>query len=271
MTFAQEAGTGAPADPTPGKNPKPYGIIGLVISTLAILLLTALFGVIAYLVSTAVRGFAALDRDFAALGKVDIKLLHQADPAVQNFFYVTTAILFICLFLAVVAIAAWRGGRGAGRLLAWRQSRDWPALIWCLLLLAAMPVYLLAAGFGIKTLYPEFKTWFFIPSGAAGIAMSFFVVVLLAPLAEELFFRGWVYTSLKSSFGVRVAAIVTTLFFAFAHSDGGLIYPLAVLVPGIVLVWVREMTGSTQASFLVHATYNGWAWGLLMIFGKSIV
>ena len=83
--------------------------------------------------------------------------------------------------------------------------------------------------------------------------------ITLAPLLEELFFRGMLYPVLRRSVGVRMAIVLTAIAFAFIHGAqlGYAWAPLvSIFVVGVVLTAVREWTNSVAASFLVHSGYN---------------
>ncbi|MBV9072188.1 MAG: CPBP family intramembrane metalloprotease [Acidobacteria bacterium] len=92
--------------------------------------------------------------------------------------------------------------------------------------------------------------------------------VLFAPLFEELFFRGFLYPALYERIGFVAAAILNSLIFAFTH-EGQLAHawaPLLVLfVVGMTLTYVRERTGSVAKSFLVHAGYNAFLFGMIFV------
>jgi membrane protease YdiL (CAAX protease family) len=88
--------------------------------------------------------------------------------------------------------------------------------------------------------------------------MSIFAVTL-APLMEELFFRGFLYPVLARRWGVFASVILTSAAFGILHG-AQLKYSWAVLlifIVGIALTTVRAVTKSVAASFLVHVGYNG--------------
>ena len=91
------------------------------------------------------------------------------------------------------------------------------------------------------------------------------LAVLLGPLAEEVLFRGWMYTSLRAGFGVPVAVLVTSVLFALAHWESTHLYALAVFPVGLALAFVRERTGGIAGSFVFHACYNGVASVMLFL------
>ncbi len=81
----------------------------------------------------------------------------------------------------------------------------------------------------------------------------------VAPLVEELLFRGILYPALARRLGMVTAVGITAVSFAALHTQQ-LAFAwapvLMVLIVGVVLTLVRARTGSVAASFLIHAGYN---------------
>lgn len=79
-----------------------------------------------------------------------------------------------------------------------------------------------------------------------------------APVAEELLFRGVLFSGLRrSALGFSGAALVTTLFWTSLHATYSP-YGLALLVIiGLYLCWLRETSGSLWLPIAAHAAYNG--------------
>lgn len=99
-------------------------------------------------------------------------------------------------------------------------------------------------------------------STAALVAVCVLVTVI-APLAEETFFRGYFYGSLRNWRGPWLAAVLTGLLFGAVHAGGtDLVFlpPLAVL--GFVLCVLRERTGSLLPCIALHAVNNALAFGI---------
>ena len=99
-------------------------------------------------------------------------------------------------------------------------------------------------------------------STAALIAASMFVCVI-APVAEEFFFRGFFFGALRRWQGPWVAAILTGLLFGLAHTGSAsseYLVPLGFL--GFVLCLVRWRTGSLYPCMALHATNNSLALGI---------
>ena len=84
--------------------------------------------------------------------------------------------------------------------------------------------------------------------------------ITLAPLMEELFFRGFLYPVLARRLGLPIAVFVTALGFALLHG-AQLMFSwgpvLVIFLVGIVLTIVRAKTNSVAAGVLIHMAYNG--------------
>lgn len=79
-------------------------------------------------------------------------------------------------------------------------------------------------------------------------------VVVLVPLAEEVFFRGIVYRFLRAHLSRTVAIVVSATFFAAMHLHLPALAPLFVL--GVFLAVVVEKTGSVRAAVILHGLFN---------------
>ena len=83
--------------------------------------------------------------------------------------------------------------------------------------------------------------------------------VVLAPLMEEILFRGLLYPVLRRWAGVVISVLLTALAFASIHlSQLGYAWgpALSIFIVGVVFTVVRERTHSLAASFLTHWGYN---------------
>jgi hypothetical protein len=81
----------------------------------------------------------------------------------------------------------------------------------------------------------------------------------LAPLMEEIFFRGLLYPLLRRWWGLVTAVIATNVAFAAIHGAqlGYAWAPvLSIFIVGIVFTLVRVRTNSVASSFLMHCGYN---------------
>lgn len=93
--------------------------------------------------------------------------------------------------------------------------------------------------------------------------LAFVTLVVLAPFAEELLLRGYLYGKLKKHIPTVIAALATSLLFAFAH--GQLNVGVDVFVLSLILCALRSITGSIWAGVLVHVIKNALAYYLLFV------
>ncbi len=94
---------------------------------------------------------------------------------------------------------------------------------------------------------------------SAPVPVSLFTAMLvrsalLAPVCEELFFRGYLMAAF-CDFGAKRAALATALLFALAHGLDAMFIPRALL--GLLLAVLMLSTGSVLTPMIVHACYNG--------------
>lgn len=94
------------------------------------------------------------------------------------------------------------------------------------------------------------------------LALSFLFLGVMAPLVEELIFRGMLYGWLEGRWSWRPAFWVSALTFALAHYQWGvegwarLAYAMAVLPLGLVFSALRRWTDSLLPSFVAHMVNN---------------
>lgn len=84
------------------------------------------------------------------------------------------------------------------------------------------------------------------------------VTVLAAPLAEETFFRGFVFRGLLGRLGMWRAAIASGVLFGVLHITGLASLPLVVpfSLIGILFAWVYYRTGSLWSTIGAHFLFN---------------
>jgi membrane protease YdiL (CAAX protease family) len=89
------------------------------------------------------------------------------------------------------------------------------------------------------------------------VVLTVVAVVVLAPLGEELLFRGLLLRGLVQRMRFWPAALLSALLFASAHADSYLLWPraLSLFLTGIVLAWLYRWRGY-WASVTAHATVN---------------
>ena len=93
-----------------------------------------------------------------------------------------------------------------------------------------------------------------IASGTSGMLLFFVVGSLVAPIAEEVFFRGIVYGFLRR-WGMVVALVGSTVAFVLAHAISSGI-PLTQIVGGVVFAVAYEVTGNLVVPITIHVLGN---------------
>jgi membrane protease YdiL (CAAX protease family) len=102
-----------------------------------------------------------------------------------------------------------------------------------------------------------------------GLAGGFILLgaLVLAPVGEELFFRGWIWGAVRRYNSAVVAILVSGVAFAGYHMDPA--HALALLPLAVWLSWLRWATNSIWPCIWAHALNNG-LWVLGIRFGSDI-
>lgn len=121
-----------------------------------------------------------------------------------------------------------------------------------------MPTSLLAE-FSLR-LHPINPEWLALyqenlPTTTVEIILAAITVVIAAPLAEEIIFRGLLQRVTATLWGAVPAALVSALIFGIVHGEPWFLFGL--IGVGLVLAFVFAATGSVTACWLVHAVHNG--------------
>ncbi len=103
-----------------------------------------------------------------------------------------------------------------------------------------------------------------LPNRTQDLLYFFFVGGLIAPIAEEIFFRGIIYGFFRR-WGVVVAISLSTLIFVFAHMiDTAL--PVTQAIGGIVFAAAYEVEGKLMVPISIHVLGNIAIFSLSMLF-----
>ena len=131
---------------------------------------------------------------------------------------------------------------------------------------------ILAAGLtAIFSLIPWFNateaqdTGFSIMMSGGERVVAFVILVVVAPVVEELIFRGWLYGKLRARAGVAISTLITSLLFGVMHFQWNV--GVTVFALSVVLCALREITGTIYAGILTHMLKNGVAFFLLYVLG----
>jgi membrane protease YdiL (CAAX protease family) len=86
---------------------------------------------------------------------------------------------------------------------------------------------------------------------------TLFILVSVQPIAEEIFFRGFLLDKIESYAGQNVAIFSTAILFGLAHMSYGKIYPvLFPMIMGVILAYIVIKTRNIYASIFAHITFN---------------
>lgn len=146
------------------------------------------------------------------------------------------------------------------RMCSWRDSVKWGVAGY----LGAIPFILAAAVFtqalaavlfhGVRLpqhpIVPELQ------AGGWTTIVAGIVAVVIAPIVEEIGFRGLLYGALRGKMGVWQSAVLSGVFFAAIHPAFPVML-LPILVLGTALALLRERTGSLVPGMVCHAVNNG--------------
>jgi len=89
----------------------------------------------------------------------------------------------------------------------------------------------------------------------AAVVVTLAATVVLAPVFEEIIFRGLLYGSLRARFGVAPSIIVSALLFAVAHGYGAAGFA-SVFFSGALWAWSYERTRSVLPAIAAHMANN---------------
>lgn len=104
---------------------------------------------------------------------------------------------------------------------------------------------------------------YFISGGDRIIAML--ALVFIAPIAEEIIMRGWLYDKLRSKLKIAPAIILVSVLFGLLHGQWNV--AVSTFALSVVLCGLREITGTIWSGVLLHMLSNGIAFYMLYIAG----
>jgi membrane protease YdiL (CAAX protease family) len=164
----------------------------------------------------------------------------------------------------------------------WRGAIGFPSRIWpevgagATFGLVLYPVIVLGVGTAITVLFQALSGHRIeaprqLPAhlSAVGVGVSVVYAVVVAPVHEELFFRGILFRSLRDRYGFAVGAVGSGLAFGLIHyvpapALDSLMLMSVMMVTGIALAYLYDRRGNVLADMVAHATFN--VIGLILIF-----
>ncbi|MBN4064466.1 CPBP family intramembrane metalloprotease [Dehalococcoides mccartyi] len=107
---------------------------------------------------------------------------------------------------------------------------------------------------GVDLLSPPDTAQRVLDEAGGSIIATVVLVGILGPIAEEIFFRGFVLRGLVKRFGIFRSLLLSSLIFGVFHIDPGAIFPTFAL--GLALGWVYLKTGSIWPAMFAHGLHN---------------
>ncbi len=189
-------------------------------------------------------------------------------PRAKAIVPLSATFLFYALYIVLMKMYfSMRFDRPLLRSLGWvppRQLRVSP-LLWGVLTAVG------AVMLGVALRTPEVKTPLDqLLADPVSIALMAVFAITLAPVFEELVFRGLLFPLIGRSLGPVAGAVLTALPFALLHGPE---YAWSwqrvsiVFFAGFAFGWMRHQSGSTAAAAVMHAAYNG-TFVLLLVISK---
>jgi membrane protease YdiL (CAAX protease family) len=184
-------------------------------------------------------------------------------------------------FIAAALLFAGLAGRPLPEQFGLRPTRLWPAVGW--MAVAFVSFYVVTATWvailGVDADDSKLPDELGVEDSTFALVAVAFLVAVVAPIAEEFFFRGFFFGALRNWKGPWPAAVITGLVFGGIHagsSDPAYLVPLAGF--GFALCALYVKTGSLYPCIGLHCANNSvafgvtqnWSWQIPVLFGVSI-
>lgn len=177
------------------------------------------------------------DGDLTTFGNVGVQL--------------ATALGFL---LTPLAIASWRGAASFGEALARLGVRRFRPSAFGWMAAAAGAYLLFAAAYSLLIVEPKQED---IAEGFGALPVQILLIVIAAPISEEVCFRGMLFGGLRERLPRLAAALLAGVIFGGLHALTGVTAVPPLIVFGFVLALLYERTGSIVPCILLHMLNNG--------------
>lgn len=167
----------------------------------------------------------------------------------------------LALEVALLGAAAWFSVRRYScgwRALGFRRAvrgRWWVPVVVVLAAYFTLGVYLLIVELaGLGEMVPESTVPEDFFDSAVALPLVAVLAIAAAPIAEETFFRGFLFPALRVRWGTFWAALASGLLFAALHFNLGSLVPFTVI--GMLLAWAYVFSGSLWIAIGAHFIFN---------------
>jgi membrane protease YdiL (CAAX protease family) len=182
-------------------------------------------------------------------------------------FTIVATLLQSLAFIGAAVLFASFTGHPRARDFGLRRAPFWPTVGWAALGMVSFYVFSALYTVAVSPDHPqEITQQLGADKGALGLIAAGFMVICIAPVAEEVFFRGFFYRALRSRYAPLAAAGIDGLVFGLIHFDFSGADALLILPPlaflGFMFCLVYERTGTLFPTIAMHATNNTIAFGV---------
>lgn len=183
----------------------------------------------------------------------------QANSTRGELLSLALTLLFEAAMLGIALSLTTGKWGGAMARLGWRAAPPvrwigYSAMAVVLAWITLIVYQVIAAALGLSSLQPKSNVPTDLFKHAITLWPAIVLTVLIAPLCEESFFRGFLFGGLRRRLGFAGAASVSGVLFAVAHASAGLIIPFTVI--GVIFAYVYLRSGTLWASATAHFTFN---------------
>ena len=204
-----------------------------------------------------------------AIGSVAGSSFTDPSPAVSISATIVQDLSFIGAALLFAGIAS----RPLPEQFGLRPTPFWPAVGWIAAAFAAFYVFTLVwvAILGVSPDDTKLPDELGVKDSTFALLAVAFLVSVVAPMAEEFFFRGFFFGALRNWKGLWPAAVITGLVFGAIHigsAEAAFLLPLGFF--GFALCLLRERTGSLYPCIALHCMNNSLAFGVSQHWGWEI-
>lgn len=215
-------------------------------------------------------GWVALVTALAALAYAGNILTDETDKRDDLLYLWSSAVAGTVQYLLVIGVVFAIAHSLAPATLGLKRPASWPRAAG---VMGAGLVTVVALGYLLNLFLKAGDEQGLVPDGwdgsrAAPFVANFVVVAFVAPVVEEITFRGLGFAVVRDAAGAVPAIVITSLAFGLAH---GLVVALPILTLfGVILAVVRMKTESLYPAILLHSGFNGLALIVAVTQGSSL-
>jgi uncharacterized protein len=243
---APEAGEIAVAPPAPPTPWRPWATIGLLLFIIAAMLGVQMVVAFAWLF------LVAFHAPSTSLESMVATLQYDGD------FLGVATLVGAVVALGLVALLVRSRGATTREYLALGPVRPKSVFLWILGTLALLASYDVVSMALDRPVVPDFMVRAY--ESAGSLPLLWIAVALVAPIWEEMVFRGFGFRGLRSSrFGLAAAIGIPTLFWASLHLQYDAFDMSYVFLLGVLFGLAREHTGTVTMPILLHVLTNALA------------